>query len=187
MIKELIRKNRSYRRFEESSRLSQSLLESLIDLARLSPSARNQQALKFKIITEQNDCDLLFPSLAWAGYIPEWIGPDVGERPAGYIIILGDMRLGKSFSEDVGIAAQSIMLGAVSAGYGGCMIGSIKREKVRRDFALREHIDILMVLALGKPVEKVLIERIEEGDIKYWRDEKGVHHVPKRDLIDLII
>ena len=187
MIRDLIRKNRSYRRFNESNRLSQNLLESLIDLARLSPSARNQQALKFKIITEQNDCDLLFPSLAWAGYIPEWIGPDVGERPAAYIIILGDMHLGKSFSEDLGIAAQSIMLGAVSAEYGGCMIGSINREKVRQDFALREHFDILMVLALGKPVEKVLIEHIKEGDIKYWRDDEGVHHVPKRDLTELIV
>ncbi len=187
MIKDLVSKNRSYRRFDESIRLSRSFLEGLIDLARLSPSARNQQALKFRIVNEKRECDLLFPSLAWAGYIPDWVGPVIGERPSAYIIILGDKDLGSSFLEDLGISAQSIMLGAVSEGYGGCMIGSIRRESVRRDFSLPENFEILLVLALGKPVEKVVIERISEGEIKYWRDENGIHHVPKRDLKDIIV
>lgn len=187
MIKELIYKNRTYRRFDQSSRFSENKLEEFIDLARLSPSSRNQQALKFKIICEKEECDLLFPSLAWAGYIPEWAGPVEGERPSGYIIILGDRQLGNSFSEDLGIAAQSIMLGAVSEGYGGCMIGSIKREKLRNDFLLNDNHEILLVLALGKPIEKVVLDPMHDGNIKYWRDENGVHHVPKRKLKDLIV
>ena len=187
MINELIRKNRSYRRFDEAQRMSKSQISRLIELARLSPSARNQQALKFRIVTEQSECELLFPNLAWAGYIPEWKGPEPGERPSAYIIIVGDKSLGRSFSEDLGISAQSIMLGAVSEGYGGCMIGSVKRESVKRDFSLKDDYEVLLVLALGKPVEKIVIEEIKEGDIRYWRDESGIHHVPKRGLKDIII
>lgn len=187
MIEELIKRNRSYRRFDEKNRFSRSFLTGLVDLARLSPSARNQQALKFMIITGQDECDLLFPSLAWAGYIPDWKGPVPGERPSGYIIIVGDNNLGQSFSVDLGISAQSILLGAVEAGYGGCMIGSINRKDVRREFSLGDHYEILLVLALGKPVEEVVVESIVEGSIKYWRDANGVHHVPKRDLHDIII
>ena len=187
MIKDIVKKNRSYRRFDESIRLSNGLLKSLIDLARLSPSSRNQQALKFMITADPEECNLLFKSLAWAGYIPDWKGPVPGERPSAYITILGDKRLGQSFSEDLGIAAQSILLGAVDEGYGGCMVGSIKRERVRQDFKLPEHFEILLVLALGKPIEEVVIEALVDGNVRYWRDKNGIHHVPKRDLLELII
>jgi len=187
MISNLIEKNRSYRRFNEADRFPDGFLEELIELARLSPSARNQQALKFKIVTSPEGCELVFPNLAWAGYLADWHGPAPGERPSGYIMILGDTGLGKSFSIDLGIAAQSIMLGAVEAGYGGCMIASVDKKNLRRDFSILDQYEILLILALGKPDEKVVIERMVDGDIKYWRDEGGIHHVPKRALKDLLL
>ena len=114
-------------------------------------------------------------------------GPEEGERPAGYIVILGDKTLAENFGVDHGIAAQSIMLGATEAGLGGCMIASIRREQLRNEFRIPDRFDILLVLALGKPVENVIIDRIRDGDVKYWRDGEKNHRVPKRPLGEIIL
>jgi nitroreductase len=186
-LKDLILRTRSYRRFDESRRIETPVLESFIDLARLSASGANKQPLKYLVYNEPADCDRIFPYLAWAGYLREWPGPDEGERPSAYIIVLGDKTIAESYGIDHGIAAQSIMLGAVEAGFGGCMIQSIKREELRSELGLADTYDILLVLALGKPVEKVIVEEIRDNDVKYWRDEDKTHHVPKRNLKDIIL
>lgn len=188
MIRDLILKNRSYRRFYEDVKIEIETLKELIELARLSASAANLQPLKYIISNEPGKNALIFPNLAWAGYLKDWAGPSKGERPSAYIIILGDTNIKKSFGNDVGIAAQSILLGAVEKGFGGCMIGSINHEQLRKVLKIPTRYEILLVLALGKPREKVVIEDVgENGDIKYWRDSKGVHHVPKRKLDEIII
>nr|HPM18859.1 nitroreductase family protein [Bacteroidales bacterium] len=110
-----------------------------------------------------------------------------GERPSAYIIILGDKTITESFNADPGIAAQSMMLGATEAGLGGCMLTSVKREVLRKEINIPDHYEILIVLALGKPVEKVVIEEVKDGNIKYWRDSDQTHHVPKRKLEDVVI
>ena len=133
------------------------------------------------------DCGKVFPSVVWAAYLKDWDGPATGERPSGYIIILGDNSITEAFGVDHGIAAQSIMLGATEAGLGGCMIASIKREQLRNELKIPERYEILLILALGKPVEKVIIDEIKDNDVKYWRDPENNHHVPKRPLNDLII
>ncbi len=187
-MKELVTKTRSYRRFFEDEKIAhQSLLE-LINLARLSASGGNLQPLKFIISNKSEKNVKIFPHLSWAGYIPDWPGPVEGERPAAYIIILGDLDIRKSFDCDHGIAAQSILLGATEMGFGGCIVGSIDRDGLRNALKISQQFEILLVLALGKPCEKIVIEAVgQEGDIKYWRDDDGVHHVPKRNLEDIII
>lgn len=186
-LKDLILKTRSYRRFNQDHLIPLHLLEELVDLARLSASAANRQPLKFLLFNTPHYCDKIFPSIAWAGYLKDWNGPVKGERPSAYIIILGDKEITESFNVDHGIAAQSIMLGASEAGLGGCMIASIKRENLRRDLNLPERFDILLILALGKPIEDIIIEDIKDNDVKYWRDEQQRHHVPKRRLDELIL
>ena len=186
-LKDLIFKTRSYRRFDESQRIGSKTIESLIDLARLSSSGANRQPLKYLIYNAPEDCERVFPSIAWAGYLEEWPGPEKGERPSGYIIILGDKSITEVFGVDHGIAAQSIMLGATEAGLGGCIIASIKREELRGELKIPDKFDILLILALGKPVEKIIIDEIKGGDVKYWRDSEKNHHVPKRKLNELII
>lgn len=186
-LKDLVLKTRSYRRFDESKKVELKTLESLIDLARLSASGANRQPLKFLIYNTPEACGKVFPYLAWAGYLTEWPGPDKGERPTAYILILGDKTVTDIFGIDHGIAAQSIMLGATEAGFGGCMIQSIKREELRAEIELPDKYEILLVLALGIPVETVIIDEIKENDVKYWRDAKCTHHVPKRSLNNLII
>jgi nitroreductase len=188
MLKDLIAKSRSYRRFDESVPVSMETLKDLVELARLSPSAANRQPLKFRLANDAETNAGIFSCLAWAGYLQGWGGPIEGERPAAYIVILGDTQISKSAEVDEGIMAQSMMLGAVEQGFGGCMLGAINRPKLRQVLSIPEHLEILLVLALGKPAETVLIEPLgEQGDIKYWRDDAGVHHVPKRALDDLIL
>jgi len=188
LLKDLINKNRSYRRFYQEIPVSMGTLRELVDLARLSPSAANRQPLKYFLSNSPETNSTIFPCLAWAGYLPEWAGPEEGERPAAYLIMLGDSRITNNYLCDHGIAAQSILLGAVEKGLGGCIIGAINREKLRENLGLPSHLEILQVLALGKPKEKVVINPLPaDGDIKYWRDQNGAHHVPKRALDDLII
>ena len=188
MIKDLIRKNRTYRRFYEDVPVNRKTLEELVDLARLSASGANRQPLKYILSCEKNKNDLIFPALAWAGYLKDWPGPIEGERPSAYIIMLLDTEINKNYWCDPGIAAQSILLGATEKGLGGCIFASVKRDELKFALKIEERYDILYVLAIGKPKEKVVLETVgPEGDIKYWRDNQGVHHVPKRTLEEIII
>jgi nitroreductase len=164
------------------------VLEGLVDLARLSPSGRNLQPLKFMVCNDRHWNARIFPELAWAGYLPEWPGPVAGERPSAYILVLGDRGLTAEFGVDPGIACQSILLGATSLGLGGCIIGSVKRDRLKEALGLGGNLDILLVIALGKPVEEVRVEPVgPEGSVKYWRDAAGVHHVPKRSLGQILV
>jgi nitroreductase len=188
MIGDIVRRNRSYRRFHQSRAISLRNLEGLVNLARLSPSAGNLQPLKYLLSNESRRNAEIFSCLAWAGYLKDWPGPVEGERPSAYIVILGDTEITRNFGCDHGIAAQTVLLAAVEHGLGGCIIGSIKREPLREVLAISERYEILLVIALGKPKETVIIEEVgRNGEVKYWRDEKGVHHVPKRKLEDIIL
>lgn len=186
-LKDLVLKTRSYRRFDESYQITYSSLEKLVDMARLSASGANRQPLKYLIYNSPEDCAKVFPSVVWAAYLQEWDGPVSGERPSAYIIILGDRSITDSFGVDHGIAAQSIMLGATEAGLGGCMIASIRRDSLRTELKMPENFEILLILALGKPIEIIVIDNIRNNDVKYWREPDGTHHVPKRSLDELII
>jgi nitroreductase len=188
MIEELIKTNRSCRRFHQDEAVSLDTLRWLVNLARLSASAANLQPLKYILANEPQRNAAIFSCLAWAGYLKDWPGPEEGERPAAYLVILGDTEIVKNFGCDHGIAAQSILLGARQKGLGGCMLGSIQRERLRDLLNLPERYDILLVIALGKPKEEVVLEDVgPDGSIKYWRDARGVHHVPKRRLEDIIL
>ncbi len=188
MIKDLIKRNRTYRRFYEDFEIKRNALEELVDLARLSASAANRQPLKYILSYKKNKNDIIFPTLAWAGYLKDWLGPIEGERPSAYIIMLYDTEINKNYWCDPGIAAQSILLGATEKGLGGCIFASVKRDELRSALKIEERYEILYVLAIGKPKEKVVLETVgPEGDIKYWRDSQGVHHVPKRALKEIII
>ncbi len=188
MLHEIITRNRSYRRFHEDVAIDTETLRDLVDLGRLSASGANLQSLKYILSCDPEKNALIFPHLAWAGYLEDWPGPAEGERPAAYIILVGDTTVAKSVHCDHGIAAQSILLGATELGLGGCMMGSIKRDELRAALDIPDHLKIALAIALGKPKEKVVIETIgPAGDIKYWRDENDVHHVPKRALDDIII
>ncbi|MDX9881794.1 MAG: nitroreductase family protein [Prolixibacteraceae bacterium] len=187
MIRDLILKNRSYRRFVQNEPISVEQLTNWVELARFSASGRNAQPLKYALTNDGPTSLKIFECLAWAGYLTDWKGPAEGERPAAYITMLHDMRIADKYFCDDGIAAQSILLGAVEAGFGGCIIASVNRKKLREILQLPGYFEIIQVLALGKPAETVVIDDAKDGNIRYWRDEHSIHHVPKRTLDELIV
>lgn len=187
MLKDLVVKNRSYRRFFQGHKILTSTLKELIELARFSPSARNAQPLKYILSNEDGLNSRIFPCLTWARDLPNWNGPVEGERPSAYIIMLADTTISKEYFCDHGIAAQSILLGATEKKLGGCIIASVQREKLQKELNIPGYLKILQVIALGKPKEKVILEEvIDPKNTKYWRDKDDIHHVPKRPLEDLI-
>jgi len=184
---QIVLSTRSYRRFVESDRIGREKLIELVDYARISASATNRQSLKYLVYALPDECEIVFPATAWAGYLKDWDGPEPGERPTGYIVILGDTEIKDTFGVDHGIAAQTIMMGATTMGYGGCMIGSLKKEMLKQKLSISDRYEILLVLALGRPAENIVLDVIKDGDCKYWREPDGTHHVPKRPLAEVLL
>ena len=186
MIKELVLKNRSYRRFYGDKKVSMATLRDLVELARLSSFGGNKQSLKFYL----SDGDMngpVYDCLGWAAYLPDWDGPAPDERPAAYIVMLNDNNIMSGADVNAGIAAANMLLGAAEAGLGGCMFGNVDRKKLAGLLKLPENLEIVLVIALGVPKEEVVIEPIgPDGDVRYWRDGNRVHHVPKRALEEII-
>ncbi len=187
MLAELVKANRSHRRFEQDRPIAHETLKQFIDLTRYVASAQNLQPLKYILSSTPEKNSLIFPCLGWAGYLKDWPGPKEGERPAAYIIILGDREITRNYYCNDGIAAQTMLLAAVEIGLRGCMIANIKREKLRSALRIPERYDIMLAIALGYPHERVVLEEMKDGNIEYWRDAQSVHHVPKRSLSEIIL
>ncbi|MDD9303817.1 MAG: nitroreductase family protein [Desulfobacter sp.] len=187
-FKALVKSNRSCRRFDNDFKLNLSTLENLVDLARHTASAANKQPLKYILSVDPIKNDQIFSCLTWAAYLKDWKGPEKKEQPTGYIVVLGDLSIADKFWCDYGIAAQTMLLGARAQGLAGCMFGAINIKKLSNFLGIADHLEVKLVIALGKPVERVIIDDLEDqGDIKYWRDDSSVHHVPKRKTADLIV
>ena len=181
-LTKLIKKARSFRRFNEKSPIPETELLRFVDTVRFVPSAGNTQTLRYMIVPHEK-CHLLFPHLKWAGFLKDWDCPEEGERPTGYIILLAK----GTPSHDVGIAGQTLQLLATEAGYGACMFGSIDREKVKKAFSIPEELSIQLIVAFGQPAESIVLETGTPEALEYWRDDNDIHHVPKLPLKDILI
>ena len=187
MIKDLAKKNRSYRRFYNDKKITMNQLTDIIETVRFAPCGGNNQLLRFMPVCNDADNEKLFKSLRWAGYLPEWDGPVKEEQPTAYIGVLTKAENANATNWDEGIAVQTMLLAAVEQGFGGCILANIDRAAIAEDFGIEEGLSIKLVVALGVPKEEVVIEDISYGtDIKYYRDEKQIHHVPKYELEELI-
>ncbi|MBQ4067211.1 MAG: nitroreductase family protein [Clostridia bacterium] len=188
MLRELLEKNRSIRSFDRSVKPSESELLDMIECTRLCPSSANLQALKFKPVTNEEECRAVFSATKWAGYLKDMEIPPRGHEPTAYIIVANDKEIAKNtvpFYKDTGIVSHTILLRAAEMGYGGCMIGSFDEKAVKETLGLSDTLEITLVLALGKADESSKITE-NKGDIKYFR-ENGVHYVPKRSLKEILI
>lgn len=186
-LKELLIKNRSYRRFYQNQKIIDAQLLRWIDNSRYAASGRNAQPLKYIRTTSESQNAEIFSTLQWAGYLQDWDGPEDGHRPVAYIIQVLDTSISEKHYCDDGIAAQNILLSAVEEGFGGCILRAFNRNRLNEILKLDDQYQIINVLALGKPAEKVVIDTCEDGNIKYWRDNEQVHHVPKRPLESIVI
>ena len=183
-MNELVHAARSVRRFDESQPIPEDVLVGLVDLARVCPCGANQQKLRYRIVSGADECARLFPSLAWAGALQDWPGPAEGERPTGYILVLGNGMA----EANTGIAAQTIQLAAREMGYGACMLGAIQRGVIKKTLAIPDPYKVNLAMALGTPAETVVLDEVAEGDsLEYYRDAKDVHHVPKLRLQDVLL
>jgi len=185
-LRELLTSTRSYRRFLQQP-LDRGTLVELVELTRLCPSAANRQPLRYLVACTAEENARIFPHLRWAAALTDWPGPGEGQRPTGYIIILGDTRVWRRWDWDCGIAAHAVLLGAAERGLGGCMIGSLDQPGLRAVLNLPAHLEVLLVVALGKPDETVVLEDGRPEPTPYWRDAQGVHHVPKRPMSELLV
>lgn len=188
MLKDLVLNNRSYRRFDATAAVSMQTLEELVDLARLCPSAANRQPLRCILCNTPADNAAVFACLKWAAYLKDWEGPTEAERPTAYVVLVNTVRDWDFAAFDLGITAQTMLLGAVERGLGGCMLAALDRKGLRAHFALPPDMEARLVLALGRPVEDVrIVDLPADGSIRYWRNESGVHFVPKRSREELIL
>lgn len=188
MLCDLVMINRSYRSFDESRTITQEELFGFVDLARRTPSARNRQPLCYRLVHTKEECDTLLPLTGWAALVNVKLPPE-GHAPTAYIVICCDTTVEPNTTRvlrDIGISAQTIMLAATEVGLGGCMIGSFSPDRVSTALNIPEKYRPMLVLALGKPDEKVELIEAVDGNVTYYR-KNGIHYVPKRTLEDIII
>lgn len=189
-LRDLLKADRTCRRFDEGREIGPDTLRSLVELCRFTASGRNAQPLRYRLVWDAGIRGRLFTSLAWAGYFKDWDGPAPGERPAAYMVQLLDTSFGANCLCDDGLQLQAITLGATALGIANCIIKSFDRAAVKETLALPDYLEPRYVLALGYPAETVVIEDMDgtrEADFKYYRTADGVHHVPKRPLDELIV
>ena len=187
-FRELVTRSRAIRRFDEAVAVSNSTLRDLVELVSYTPSSANRQPLCFLSVTGGEMLDKVFPCLTWAGYLEDWPGPEAGERPTAALVMLCRDEDAAGAACDSGIAAQTIMLGAAEKELGGCIVAAIDRERFMKSLGIPDGWTALLVIALGKPVETVVIDQIEPGEsVRYWRDQHGIHHVPKRTVDELLV
>lgn len=186
-IKHLANTTRSYRRFRQIYPVTPELMTQWVDNARVSASAGNKQPLRYRIVTDKEQCAQIFETLTWAAALPDWDGPESGQRPTGYIIMATDSETfkGELWRFDAGIAAQTIMLSSTEKGFGGCIMLSFKRGELKKILSMPEDLEPVLVLALGRPIEDIRLVDAVQGDTTYYRDEQQVHYVPKRKLEDI--
>lgn len=183
----LVRCARSVRRYDESDPIGRELLLELVNLARLAPNGNNMQQLRFRVVSAPEEREATFACLSWAARLRDWAGPEPGERPTGYVVICAPEPVAPIRALDTGIAAQTMLLAATQAGYGACMIKSFG-PGLARALDLPEGMAPQLVLALGKPGERVVLERVDdEHGVAYWRDADGTHHVPKLPLSEVLL
>lgn len=191
MFRDLVEANRSYRGYDESYRFTREQLVEYIDLTRYTASSVNAQPLKYHIAYEKDEVDLIQSMTKWARALPQMTLPHDNMHPTGFVIICQDKDISDNlarYQKDIGIVAQTILLAAVEEGLGGCMIGNFVPDEVKEKLNFADNLQPMLIIALGKPNEKIVIEEIENGDsIKYYRDENDVHYVPKRKLEDIMI
>ena len=185
-VSELVKKSRCRREFYHSDRISQKTLIDIIESLRYISSAKNLQPLRYIGSTNENMNAEIFSTLKWAGYLKDWDGPKEKERPAAYLVILKDKDIcDDSFVlTDAGIAIQTIMFLLADKNLGGCPIAAIDKNRLNKILSVEKHLEILYVIAIGKPKDKVIITDVKDS-IKYFRDNKGNHCVPKRSAEEL--
>ena len=191
MILELAKKNRSYRGYDESYHFTEEELTELVNVTRYAASSVNVQPFAYYIAWEEDEVKKIQSLTKWARALPNMTLPHPGKCPTGWVVVLHNTNWAPNvqrFRQDVGIVAQTLLLAAAEKGLGGCMIGNYVADEVSKALDLPENLVPVLLIALGKPAEEIVITEVDEGEnMNYYRDENDVHYVPKRKLKDIIV
>ena len=191
MILDLVKQARSHRGFRQDRKVTRQELEHLVECARFTPAARNDQVLKYYLAEKPETVAAIQPLTKWAGALAELHLPRKGAEPVAYIVICLDGSLAENptpYQRDVGIVAQTMLLAAVEMGLNGCMIGSFAAGELREKLGLPEAIKPQLLLALGEGTDRIVMTDVgEDGSTTYYRDAEDTHYVPKRTLEQLIL
>ena len=161
-------------------------MRDIVSAVRLAPSAANLQRVRVAIVNDSLQNDRMFETLSFAAYLKDWAGPAKGERPVAYAVIATEREPDVNLAMDIGLATEAMILVARERGIGACLFRSFKPDAVSNVLNKPGYIPVLVV-AFGYPAEQVVIDPVRDGDVKYWRDENGVHHVPKLSLDEIIL
>jgi nitroreductase len=171
---------RTIRRFQQKP-VPKELLDKLLDAGRLAPVGGNIQPLEFIAVNDPEVVARVFPHTRWAGYLKNGT-PQAGEEPTAYLVILQNKAIrAPAADQDIGFAAESIILTALDEGVASCAMGALDRPGIEEVLGVPQDRQVALVIALGHPAETAVVEPMAGDDVKYWRDEQGIHHVPKRD------
>lgn len=191
MFLDLVKQARSHRGFRQDRKVTRQELEHLVECARFTPAARNDQVLKYYLAEKTETVAAIQPLTKWAGALAELHLPRKGAEPVAYIVICLDGSLAENsapYQRDVGIVAQTMLLAAAEMGLNGCMIGSFAAGELREKLGLPETIKPQLLLALGEGTDRIVITDVgEDGSTTYYRDAEDTHYVPKRTLEQLIL
>ena len=177
----IILKRRSIRKFENKP-VEKEKLEKMVNAARVAPSGANLQPLKYIAVTTPSLCEKIFGLTKYAGYLKDW-NPTEADQPRAYIVVLQDMAISKN-QLDAGAAIENIILTALEDGIASCWVGSFDRAGLMKTLNIDETMEINSVVALGYPAQQS--EEAEFcGDVKYFMDENGDFHVPKRPMSEV--
>lgn len=182
----LLKKNRSYRGYDNSWKVPVSVLEKMVEVTQWVPTGKNQQAFRFKFVTEESEVRTVTENVKMGALLPELHLPMPGTEPPAYIIVCTTVPECKRVQVDAGIAVQSMLLKAVEMGYNGLIIAAFNAKKLTEAFALPY--PPVLVLAVGKGAEKIEMTEISADEShNYYRDENGTHFVPKVRWQELVI
>ena len=191
MFLDLVKQARSHRGFRQDRKVTRQELEHLVECARFTPAARNDQVLKYYLAEKPETVAAIQPLTKWAGALAELHLPRKGAEPVAYVVICLDGSLAENpapYQRDVGIVAQTMLLAAAEMGLNGCMIGSFAAGELREKLGLPEAIKPQLLLALGEGTDRIVMTNVgEDGSTTYYRDAEDTHYVPKRTLEQLIL
>ena len=180
----LLRRNRSYRGYDPSRVVTRDELMKLVEVTTLVPSGKNQQALRYRLVTEE-DSDKVLPLIRLGAALPELHLPFPGTEPRAFLVICSAVPENPVLDIDLGIAAQSLLLKAVEMGLSGIIIRAF--DPARLQEALGLPLTPLLVIAIGKGAENIFLKPVSAGEsLTYYRKD-GVHFVPKLKAEDLVI
>lgn len=145
-----IRRRRSVRSYIPKP-VPRKKLERVLEAARLAPSAVNIQPWHFIVVTDPEKREKIGESGKWAGFL----------KDVPVIIVgCGDREASPKWHViDVAIAMQNMVMVATAEGLGTCWIGSFEEGVVRRLLKIPKRFEIIALLTIGYPREKLDIKR----------------------------